>query len=394
VAAVKTEPGVESNKDRYRRELEERYSASLAQLLLSPYGDPSLVGLGGAFPSQSTGQVGYSEAPAASQARRRPSGFIPVYTGAEARRSDRPSYGWNQTAWPIPSQGGSGSYSWMPGAGVGTVPASSVPVAPVPKKKKKKVPTANTPSPAPAKKKTAKTSSGKTRKSGALPTMPFPTLPAMTVPVDPVAISQAASKAVKMLPFFYSDTSTVERARTFWDAFEENTEGLPDKSRLLLFQQKLKGREAERWWNNSLIKTFRTLKTRFHNHFLSRTADELWERLHSTKRQKGESIEEWGDRVTDLCDSLDYPDARMRYQLFRRGLNNRRMLAIVDSSPARDIPEACEWLMVKDMYRPVDEDEDFEETSPAKKAAAAETPAILKPIVDQVNALAKRCDRS
>jgi hypothetical protein len=46
-------------------------------------------------------------------------------------------------------------------------------------------------------------------------------------------------------------------------------------------------------------------------------------------------------------------------------------------------------LMVKDMYRPVDEDEDFEETAPAKKAAAAETPAILKPMVDQVNALAQ-----
>ncbi|KAE8895986.1 hypothetical protein PF010_g22176 [Phytophthora fragariae] len=79
----------------------------------------------------------------------------------------------------------------------------------------------------------------------------------------------------------------------------------------------------------------------------------------------------------------------MRYQLFRRGLNNLRMLAILDSSPARDIPEACEWLMVKDMYRPVDEDDDFEEATPAKAAAASETPAILKPMVDQVKALAQ-----
>ncbi|KAE9347251.1 hypothetical protein PR003_g7022 [Phytophthora rubi] len=79
----------------------------------------------------------------------------------------------------------------------------------------------------------------------------------------------------------------------------------------------------------------------------------------------------------------------MRYQLFRRGLNNRRMLAILDSSPARDLPEACEWLMVKDMYRPVDEDEDFEDTTPAKSAAASETPALLKPMVDQVKALAQ-----
>ncbi|KAE9118019.1 hypothetical protein PF010_g8368 [Phytophthora fragariae] len=218
---------------------------------------------------------------------------------------------------------------------------------------------------------------------------PFPAQPTATVPVNLInliSVSQATSHAVKVLPFFYSDLTTVERARTVWEAFEENTEGLPDKSRLLVFQQKLKGREAERWWNN---KTFKTLKVRFHNHFLSRTADELWGRLHSTKRQKGESIEEWGDRVTDLCDSLDYPDARMRYQQFRRGLNNRRMLAILDSSPARDIPEACEWLMVKDMYRPVDEDDDFEEAAPSKSAAASETPAILKPMADQVKALAR-----
>jgi hypothetical protein len=45
--------------------------------------------------------------------------------------------------------------------------------------------------------------------------------------------------------------------------------------------------------------------------------------------------------------------------------------------------------MVKDMYRPVEEDDDFEGAAPAKKAAPAETSAILKPMVDQVNALAQ-----
>ncbi|KAE9245672.1 hypothetical protein PF004_g5124 [Phytophthora fragariae] len=45
--------------------------------------------------------------------------------------------------------------------------------------------------------------------------------------------------------------------------------------------------------------------------------------------------------------------------------------------------------MVKDMYRPVDEDDDFEEVAPAKSAAASETPAIQKPMVDQVKALAQ-----
>ncbi|GMF39348.1 unnamed protein product [Phytophthora lilii] len=141
----------------------------------------------------------------------------------------------------------------------------------------------------------------------------MPPLSTPTVPITPISVSQAVSNAVKVLPFFFSDTSTGEKACSFWEAFEENTEGLPNKSQLLVFQQKLKGREAERWWNNALFKSFRTLKARFNNHFLSRTADELWDCLHTTKRQTGESIEEWGDRVTDLCDSLGYPEARMRY---------------------------------------------------------------------------------
>ncbi|KAE9276154.1 hypothetical protein PF008_g29162 [Phytophthora fragariae] len=44
------------------------------------------------------------------------------------------------------------------------------------------------------------------------------------------------------------------------------------------------------------------------------------------------------------------------------------------------------------MYRPVDEDEDFEEATPAKAVAAAATPAILKPMVDQVKALAQEAE--
>ncbi|GMF21852.1 unnamed protein product [Phytophthora fragariaefolia] len=143
-------------------------------------------------------------------------------------------------------------------------------------------------------------------------------------PVSSIALTHAVSNAVKVLPLFHSAGVTVEKARDFWEAFEDTTRGLPDRSRLQVSRQKIKGSEAERWWNHSSIKTFETLKIRFDNHFLSRTADELRERLHSTKRARGESIEEWGDRVSDLCDSLDYPDPRMRYQLFRRGRNNRQ----------------------------------------------------------------------
>ncbi|KAE8987555.1 hypothetical protein PR001_g22293 [Phytophthora rubi] len=369
---VKTEPGFEREADaaRYRRELEERYVAEAARARWMSSGGQSYGGYGGAYYSPPTEYGGYGRVREETPPGRRPSGFIPMYTGAEVRRSDSPAYGWNQTAWPAPPREPLRPFGWTPSTGWSSAPAANAPAKVVIKKEKtkklaaKKATTVATtaatvkPStvPAPKKKKSTKnrvspaTKGGMTAGVNAWNATPFPAQPTATVP---------------------------------------NTEGLPDKSRLLVFQQKLKGREAECWWNNSHIKTFKTLKVRFHNHFLSRTADELWERLHSTKRQKGESIEEWGDRVTDLCDSLDYPDARMRYQLFRRGLNNRWMLAILDLSPVRDIPDACEWLMVKDMYRPVDEDDDFEEAAPSKSAAASETPAILKPMADQVKALAQ-----
>eukprot|EP00644_Phytophthora_capsici_P019306 jgi/Phyca11/21907/fgenesh1_pg.PHYCAscaffold_210_\ len=44
----------------------------------------------------------------------------------------------------------------------------------------------------------------------------------------------------------------------------------------------------------------------------------------------------------------------------------RRMQAAHDSSPARDIPEACEWLMFKAMHRPTKEDDDFSDGQPSQ----------------------------
>ncbi|EGZ26170.1 hypothetical protein PHYSODRAFT_487007 [Phytophthora sojae] len=184
-------------------------------------------------------------------------------------------------------------------------------------------------------------------------------------------MSSVVSNVMKVLPVFYSDTATMEKARDFWELFEAHTAHLPDQSRLLVFRQKLKGRPAERWWNNSTIETFATLKVRSHNQFLSRTADELWERLQTTKRERVESMEEWGDRVSDICDSLDYPNPQMRYQLFRRGLRNKRMLATLDSGPARDIPEACEWLLAKEMSRPIEEDDEFLEDKKVAGSASS-----------------------
>ncbi|KAG1710189.1 hypothetical protein DVH05_017195 [Phytophthora capsici] len=151
-------------------------------------------------------------------------------------------------------------------------------------------------------------------------------------------LSSLISNILKVLPMFYSDTATVEKACDFWELFEAHTGQLLDSEREI-----------------SRIKTFATLKVRFHNQFLSRTTDELCE-----------SVQEWGDRVTDLCDSLEYPNQKLRFNLFCRGLRNKRMQAAHDSSPARDIPEACEWLMFKAMHRPTKEDDDFSDGQPSQ----------------------------
>ncbi|KAI9989138.1 hypothetical protein PInf_022886 [Phytophthora infestans] len=178
---------------------------------------------------------------------------------------------------------------------------------------------------------------------------------------------------MNVLPVFYSDTATVEKVRDFWELFEAHTEGLPDRSRLLVFRQKRKSREAERWWGNSSIRTFSTLKVRFHNQFLSRTADELCERLETTRH-----------RVSYLCESLDYLNSQIRYQLFRRGQRNKRMLATLDASPASDIPEACEWLMFRDMHRPIEEEDEFSDAALTKKgrdtSVLASVEALAQPM--------------
>ncbi|KAE9014034.1 hypothetical protein PR001_g15239, partial [Phytophthora rubi] len=286
---------------------------------------------------------------------RSPSGFIPLYTGTERRLPNPPMYGW--------SVGAQASYLGGWGATVKTEPKVKQDVQREPTNR---VIRPKTPAPGAVpvnKKQPAPASHG-----GA-----YRTVASRAPTRSAYDLSSMVSNVMKVLPVFYSDTATTEKARDFWELFEAHTSHLPDQSRLLIFRQKIKGRPAERWWNNSTIKTFSTLKVRFHNQFLSRTADELWERLQTMKRERSESVEEWDDRVSDLCDSLDYSNPQMRYQLFRRGLRNKRMLASLDSGPARDIPEACEWLLAKEMSRPIEEDDEFPEDK--KTAGASSGPA-------------------
>ncbi|KAE8977894.1 hypothetical protein PR001_g25000, partial [Phytophthora rubi] len=129
--------------------------------------------------------------------------------------------------------------------------------------------------------------------------------------------------AIKMIQPFYSDSTTVDKARTFWNAFEQATEGLEDGLRLSAFRECLKGKAGEQWWTYSRIDTFETLRTRFHNQFICQTPLQMIERLKTTKRTKGMSAEVWGDLISGLCDEAQCYDAEMRYQYFLSGLRNK-----------------------------------------------------------------------
>ncbi|GMF40668.1 unnamed protein product [Phytophthora fragariaefolia] len=176
---------------------------------------------------------------------RSPSGFIPMYTGTEKRRPNPPMYGWSVGAQP-------GTYGeWS--ATVKTEPKAKLPAKKEPSKTatwtRNSVPSSGT--------------AAKKQPTG--PSAANRTVVARTSARNAYDLSSMVSNVMKVVPVFYSDTATMEKARDFWELFEAHTAHLPDQSRLLVFRQKIKGRPAERWWNNSTIKTFATLKVRFHN---------------------------------------------------------------------------------------------------------------------------------
>eukprot|EP00644_Phytophthora_capsici_P005895 jgi/Phyca11/98124/e_gw1.2.410.1 len=155
-----------------------------------------------------------------------------------------------------------------------------------------------------------------------------------------------------MIQPFYSDNSSVDKARTFWSAFERATEGLDDSIRLGAFRECLKGKTGEEWWTYSQINDFATLKTRFHNQFICQTPLQMIERLKTAKRSRGMSAEVWADLISSLCDEAQYFDPEMRYQYFLSGLRNRKWRSILDTSLVNSIPEAVTVLLYKNQHLP------------------------------------------
>ncbi|KAE8952829.1 hypothetical protein PR001_g33132, partial [Phytophthora rubi] len=146
--------------------------------------------------------------------------------------------------------------------------------------------------------------------------------------------------AVKMIQPFYSEGSTVEKARAFWNAFERATVGLEEQLRLSAFRECLKGKTAEDWWMYSLIPDFETLRTRFHNQVVCLTPSQMIERLKNAKRTKGMSAEVWGDLISGLCNEAQCYDPQMRYQYFLSGLRNREWKAALNTLMVNSIEGA------------------------------------------------------
>ncbi|KAE9001689.1 hypothetical protein PR001_g18454 [Phytophthora rubi] len=176
----------------------------------------------------------------------------------------------NQTVWPSPPREPPRPFGWTPSTGWRTVPAASAPAKTVIKKEKTKKQSATkamtiatttttakpstVPAPPKQKKKTAKSSgvpattmSGMKTGVNAWNAAPFPAQPTAIVPANLISVSQATSHAVKVLPFFYSDLTSAERARTFWEAFEPCTRGKL-LSKFVTRRRSSTGSGRERWW--------------------------------------------------------------------------------------------------------------------------------------------------
>ncbi|KAE9248952.1 hypothetical protein PF002_g5523 [Phytophthora fragariae] len=190
---------------------------------------------------------------------------------------------------------------------------------------------------------------------------------------------QHIKNAVRLFQPFYSDNTTVDKARAFWDAFVRATTGLDEPLRLSAFRECLKGKSGEEWWMYSRIEDFETLRIRFHNQFICLTPLQMIERLKNTKRSKGISAEVWGDLIQGLCDEAQCFDSRMRYQYFLSGLRNKEWKTALSTAMVNFIQQAVAVLLYKNMHIPVEDEADFADVvGSASKSTTAEGPLLAQ----------------
>ncbi|KAG3207348.1 hypothetical protein PC128_g160 [Phytophthora cactorum] len=202
-----------------------------------------------------------------------------------------------------------------------------------------------------------------------------------------IGIPTELRNAVKVIVPFYSDTATSERAAAFWRSFEKCAYGMDGQMRLTAFEQCLKGKVGQEWWYNSRTDSFEALRVRFHNHFICHTPAQLWNQHKAAKRNRGESAEEWGDRIATMCEALNYYEPRMRYELFLDGLRNKQMRAVLNASMVTSIPEACTLLLYKNLHLPVEEEDEFagDGTLPSSTSSSTSTQSQMLQQLQQMN---------
>ncbi|KAG3086010.1 hypothetical protein PI124_g18363 [Phytophthora idaei] len=165
--------------------------------------------------------------------------------------------------------------------------------------------------------------------------------------------------AVRMIQSFYSDTSTVEKSQSFWNASVRASTCLNETARLSVFRECLKGKTGENRWMYSPINEFETLRRGFRNRFIFHTPLQMIERLKNAKRKKGISVEVWADLVLSLCDAAQCTDPQIRYQYFLAGLWSKEWKTALSTSMANTIPQALTVLLYKSMHIPNEDDAEF-----------------------------------
>ncbi|KAG3085178.1 hypothetical protein PI124_g20858 [Phytophthora idaei] len=155
--------------------------------------------------------------------------------------------------------------------------------------------------------------------------------------------------------------------------------------RLTAFEECLKGKVGQEWWYNSRIDSFEALRVRFHNRFIFQTPEQLWNWFKAAKRNRGESAEEWGDRIATMCEALNYYEPRMRYEFFLDGMRNKQMRAVLNVSMVTSIHEACALLLYKNLHLPVEEEFAGDGTLPSSTSSSTSTQSQILQQLQQMN---------
>ncbi|OWZ22395.1 hypothetical protein PHMEG_0002926 [Phytophthora megakarya] len=177
-------------------------------------------------------------------------------------------------------------------------------------------------------------------------------------PTFEFGMALSVKNAVRMIQPFYSEGATMEKAQSFWTAFERGTEKIDDTVRLNAFRV--------------LIGLVDVLTNRGFSDFTDSSLQPIYllqiiGRFKSAKCSKGMSVEIWGYVISNLCEVAQVTNPQMQYQYFLAGLRNKEWKTILQSTMANTILYAVMTLLHKNMHLPVEDDTEFEGDLPKRR---------------------------